>query len=299
MISNDKPDIIVVGRETFAWHVPDVAVSNTIPSVLLIQGGTTYGILRQTIPNPIAQKLLEKYKKIDLKIVVAKHLARTLEMSGLNNLKVIQNTIDTHRFYPKPKNNVLLQKLGLRKDNIVIAHISNLKSLKRPMDIVVSAEQALQKNPNLVYLIVGDGNCRNSMEEACKSKEISKSFRFTGWVDHELIPDYLNIADIVVMPSEAEALALVYLETQACGRLLLVSDIPAAREVVIDRITGILFTKGNVNDLTSKTLLASSDPELRSYIGKKARKSILNYTADNLVNHYLSTFREVIQNYQK
>ena len=59
MISNDKPDIIVIGQESFAWHVPDIAVANSIPSVLLFQGGTTHGILRQTIPNPIALKFLE------------------------------------------------------------------------------------------------------------------------------------------------------------------------------------------------------------------------------------------------
>jgi glycosyltransferase involved in cell wall biosynthesis len=55
------------------------------------------------------------------------------------------------------------------------------------------------------------------------------------------MPDYINLADIVVMPSAAETQALVYLETQACARLLLASDIPGAREVIVDGETGLLF----------------------------------------------------------
>jgi len=47
---------------------------------------------------------------------------------------------------------------------------------------------------------------------------IADRFRFTGWVDHEKMPAYLNLADIVVMASEIETQALVYLEAQASGR---------------------------------------------------------------------------------
>ena len=54
------------------------------------------------------------------------------------------------------------------------------------------------------------------------------------------------------MPSESEAFPLVYLETQACGRLLLASDIPAGREVVVPGDNGLLFRTGDVADLTAR-----------------------------------------------
>jgi hypothetical protein len=50
-------------------------------------------------------------------------------------------------------------------------------------------------------------------------------------------------------------------------------------------------------DLTSKTLLAASDPELSTYIGKRAREITLNYSLDNLVNTYESTLRGVEEQY--
>ena len=46
------------------------------------------------------------------------------------------------------------------------------------------------------------------------------------------MPSYLNLADLVLLPSESEGLARIYLEAQACGKTLVCSDIPAAREVL-------------------------------------------------------------------
>ena len=74
----EKPEIIIIGRETFAWYVPDISLEYSIPSVLLIQGATTFGIIKQTIPGEMADNLLKQFRKVNLLIVVAKHLTNNL-----------------------------------------------------------------------------------------------------------------------------------------------------------------------------------------------------------------------------
>lgn len=133
------------------------------------------------------------------------------------------------------------------------------------------------------------------MEEACKKKQISASFKFVRWVDHDRVADYINPGDMVVMPSEAEGQALVYLETQASARLLLASDIPAAREVIVDGETGLLFRKGDIRNLTAKTLLVAGEPKLRAAIGRKARQQVKAHALNNVVATYASALAEVVQ----
>jgi len=297
-LSKEKPDIIIIGRETFAWYVPNIALEYSIPSVQLIQGATTFGILKQTIPAEISNNLLEHFLKADLLIVVARHLKNNLIQLGLKNIKVIENAIDTEKFTPAPKNLLLLRELGIKDDSVVVVHISNLKPLKRPFDIVCAARQALKENPKLVFVIVGEGLLRFEMEEKCKSENIYERFRFVDWVEYNKMPDFIRLADIVVMPSEAEARALVYLETQACGRLLLASDIPAAKEVIVDQETGLLFRRGDVDDLTEKILFAANHPEFRTQIGIKARESVEEYSLSQLIYEYELTLSEVIKNNQ-
>jgi glycosyltransferase involved in cell wall biosynthesis len=103
---------------------------------------------------------------------------------------------------------------------------------------------------------------------------------------------------MVVSPSEAEGLSRVYLETQACARLLIASDIPPAREVIDDGETGLLFRKGDIGDLTAKTLLAAGDPKLRADISRKGWERVQAHSLDDAVAAYVSTLKEVIRQHQ-
>jgi len=150
--------------------------------------------------------------------------------------------------------------------------------------------QALQRNPKLVYVIVGDGPPRKAMEDACREKRLMERFRFTGWVDYARMPAYINLADVMLMPSEAEGLARIYLETQACGRVLVASDIPAAREVVTDGETGLLFRVGDADDLAKKTLSAAGDLELRVRIGRNALERVKAHALPAALASYVEVF---------
>jgi glycosyltransferase involved in cell wall biosynthesis len=108
------------------------------------------------------------------------------------------------------------------------------------------------------------------------------------------MPQYLNLADIVVLPSEREGAPLVYREAQACGRVLLASDIPAAYEAIVDGETGLLFRLGDTEDLAAKALSVIENRTLRQAIGEKARAAVASQTLDRWVNAYVEVFRQTI-----
>src|SRR6202166_991101 len=96
------------------------------------------------------------------------------------------------------------------------------------------------------------------------------------------------------MPSESEGMALAYLEAQACGRLLLASDIAAAREAIIDGETGMLFRKGDIGDLSAKTLDAAREPKLRERIGRKARRRVAARNLERFVGAYDELLQTIV-----
>jgi glycosyltransferase involved in cell wall biosynthesis len=293
LIGAERPDIIFMTRETFTWDAPNIARAHSVPCVLRTAGATTFGIVNHTLPDSETEQLLGQFQKADLIVSPAMHLAERLRQLGLRRVKVIWNAVDLHCFSPRPKDAVLLRDLTIREDDIVVAHVSNLKSLKRPLDIVDAAAKALRQNPRLLYLIVGDGPGRQAMEHACQESGTSERFRFVGWIDYDRMPDYINLADIVALPSEAEAQARVYLETQACARLILASNIPGAREVIIDGETGLLFRTGDSEDLAAKTLRAAASAEARAAIGKRARARVEAHALPRIVQAYTDTFMAV------
>lgn len=295
LIDGERPDVILIGRDNFAWHVPDMAIEYSIPSVLLVQGGTTTGILDQAYPDDVARNFLQQCRKTTLVVTVAHHWARSLRELGIEGVRVVPNPVDLDRFFPGPKDKRLLHELDIGESETVVLHASNLKRVKRPMDIVESAEGTLQRYPKLVYVVVGDGELRELMEESCQQKGVLDRFRFVGWIEHERMPAYMRLADIVLMPSESEVQALVYLEAQACRCALIASDIPGAREVIVDGETGVLFRVGSIEELTEKTVLLAGDPAMRANIAQRARKAVDSHSLDRIVRLYDAILTEVAE----
>jgi glycosyltransferase involved in cell wall biosynthesis len=300
LIAEARPDIIMVGRETFVWHVPDFAAAAGLPFVVRIAGGTIIGLLEDNYTPAVTAHWMQQLRKAARIVAPSGTLADgARRVLGLDNVALVMNAIDTGRFVPRPKDPGLLQALDLRDDNVVVMHVSNMKNLKRPLDIAQAAARTLPRDPRLVYVVVGDGPLREDLETACRELGLRDRFRFVGWVDYDTLPNYINLADIMVMPSSAEGLARVYLETQACGRLLLASDIPNAREVVTDGETGLLFRTADIDDFAAKTLMAAADPTLRAAIGRKARAYAEQaHSLDRAVAAYLDIFTDAIQTHR-
>lgn len=294
LIAAERPDVLFAGRESFAWHVSPVAIAHGIPSVVRIAGTTTIGLLNGGFPGDQARDLLARLSQADRLVAQTPHMADALVQLGLEQVSTIPNSVDLRVFSPSPKDPDLLRALDIPQDAVVVMHASNLKALKRPMDVIASAARALTRHDTLTYVIVGEGAARASMEAACRERGISDRIRFVGWVGYEWMPRYLNIADIVLMPSEAEAQARVYLETQACAKVLVASDIPASREVVTDGVTGILFRVGDVNDLAEKTLRVAADAEGRARIGRRAHERVQVHGVDVVVPAWADALAGVI-----
>jgi len=296
LIEAQRPDVVIIGRETFAWHVPDVAARYELPTVVLAHGATTAGIRSGTIAPAMARRLIAQLGRADRIVLVARHLRDVYRSWGLERLHVVQNGVDRERFTPRPKSRTLLRRLRIGAGDVVVMHASNLKDLKRPLDVVESARLALRENPRLVYVVVGDGELRGAMVARVRRHRIADAFRFVGWVEREEMPRYVGVADLVLMPSESEALALVYLETLAAGRVLLASDIPAAREVVRDRRDGVLFPVGDVGEIAARTLHLAARPELRTAIAARARARSRGFAIAGVIDRYAALLAEVASN---
>lgn len=293
LIRQDRPDLVFIGRETFAWDAPDIARRHAIPCVLRAAGSMTIGLLHGTLPAEDVRRLMAQYHKVDRIICPAEHLAARLRSKGFSHVTVIWNGVDSSRFSPRAKDPALMRRWSLTEADVVVAHVSNLKSLKRPLDLV-DAAALVAYDPRLQYLVVGDGPVRQGMEDACRERQIAARFRFAGWIEHDAMPAYLNLADVVVMPPEDEAQARVYLETQSCGRVILASDIPAAREVIANGETGVLFRMGDAADLATNMLRLADDAELRTIIGRNARRRIAAHALPAIVRAYLDAFVDVL-----
>ena len=294
-IAESRPDVVFVGRETFVWTAPAIAHAHGIPVVQRLAGTLTRALLEGAYPETLAAELFVKLDRIEALVTPAHHLAEGVAGLGLTRVSVIPTAVDVTHFRPAPRDEGLARRLSIETDAVVVAHVSTLKSVKRAHDVIGSAAVTLARDRRLVYLVVGDGETRLALEETTRGLGLADRVRFTGWRPYEEVPGYLALADMVVMPSESEGLARVYLETQACGRVLIASDIPAARQVIQDGQTGLLYSRGDVAALSAVTLRVAQDPQMRANLGRRAREQAEGYSLGRLLDAYESLLGKVAQ----
>jgi glycosyltransferase involved in cell wall biosynthesis len=289
----EAPDLVLLGRETFAWVAARLAARGTVPCALRIAGPLLRALATGTYPAAHAGRYVDGCRAADLLIVQGPHMRELAERLGVRRVAVVPNSVDLAQFVPRPSPAPLRAALGIGADDVVVVHASNLKTIKRPLDVVRAAARALPVDPRLVFVIVGDGQCRAEMEDICRRTGVAHRFRFVGWVDYARMPDYLALADVVVMPSEFEQQARVYLETQAAGRLLLASAVQSAREVVEDGHTGLLHRPGDVGDLADKLVRAAADPIARARVGRQARAHVARHSVARMAPRFAAVLEAV------
>ncbi|MBU6268062.1 MAG: glycosyltransferase [Sphingomonadales bacterium] len=94
------------------------------------------------------------------------------------------------------------------------------------------ALRALAEVPGARLALAGSGADLAGLKALAGELGIADRVHFLGQVSHDVLPVLMAAADAVVLPSEREGLANVWIEALACGAPLVIPDIGGAREVV-------------------------------------------------------------------
>ena len=294
MIAEDRPYLILIGRETYAMLGGPIAERQGIPLVLRVAGATTIAITQGQLSKMLTGERLAAYRLADRIVTPARHMARRLGPLGFQNVEVVPNAVNDTVFHDGDRDPILAASFGIPKDHLVVAHISNMAAMKRSIDLIEAAPAVLAARPRTTFLFVGTGVLSKRIDERAKALGIAAYVQTTGWINYPELPDHLRLADIVVMPASDETQARVYLETRATGRVLVASDIPAAREVVTHERTGILFPMGDTQALSAALLDLAAYPAKRKSLGQRARAELGSHRLPVAVASYIRLFNELI-----
>jgi glycosyltransferase involved in cell wall biosynthesis len=167
-----------------------------------------------------------------------------------------------------------------------------LVSTKGAKLLLRAAESMLEENQEFRIVIVGDGPERENLQSQM-SEGLSRRVRLLGHVPDDQLNEVLNDAGTVVMPSlGGEVFGLVAAENMMRGKLVIVSDIGAMREVVGE--TGLVFRTGDAQDLATCMKRAIEEPELPLSLGYSARMRAMRiFDRDSMIAKHISLYREV------
>ncbi|HEY0546910.1 MAG TPA: N-acetyl-alpha-D-glucosaminyl L-malate synthase BshA [Pyrinomonadaceae bacterium] len=214
----------------------------------------------------------------------------TIETFQYDKIEVIPNFIcgTDYRRYDVPDLRRSLSPGGLP----LIAHVSNFRPVKRPVDCIEIMARVL-KHARARLVMVGDGSERQNAEHRARCLGIHEYCSFVG--KQPKIVDYLSASDVLLLPSEQESFGLAALEAMACEVPVVASRVGGVPEVVTDGETGFLSAVGDVEKMSADALRLVEDEKLRREMGARARESALSrYSTDLVIPQYLNFYERVL-----
>ena len=142
----------------------------------------------------------------------------------IEKIQTVHNGIDLHNFYPKKRPSVTRESLGFAMDDFIMVYSGRINPEKGVSELIDAMLQ-LKRYPHIKLMIIGGtffGNTDNDDEFIhslkIKARPIEERIIFTGFIAYDKMPDYLQLADIAVIPSIwNDPFPTTELEAQAMG----------------------------------------------------------------------------------
>ncbi|MDM1066147.1 glycosyltransferase [Myroides odoratimimus] len=214
--------------------------------------------------------ITNEVKKVLLNYSIVKEDRIVIIENGVN-LKKIRSSkgLDRKDFGYSISDVLLIKVAGFRRE--------------KDQDTVITSLVKLPINYKLV--LVGDGERRSQLEHLVKELKLDDRIVFLGVRDD--VYDLMKMCDIVVLSSHWEGFGLVAVEAMASGIPLIASNVEGLAQVVDGG--GLLFEKGNVNDLVEKILSLEEvefNRQIRYNCSEKAKQYDVKMMIDKLIKVY-------------
>lgn len=191
---------------------------------------------------------------------------RLLQWCGINprRVKVLPDTVQP-RFVPGPKPEYLIERYGLRgkKVLITVARLASSERYKGHDRVIQVLPCVLARHPDVVYVVVGEGDDRPRIEAFATKLGVGDNVRFVGFVAADELPDHYRMADLVVMPSTGEGFGIAFLEAMAVGTPVIGGNRDGSLDPLADGTCGIAIDPESSHQLTEAidTALAKARSE--------------------------------------
>jgi glycosyltransferase involved in cell wall biosynthesis len=189
-----------------------------------------------------------------------------------DQVNVIPMGVDLqHRFTPPVE----------RLETGVILFVGRLVEKKGLRYLIEALPSILDKHPQSILRIVGDGQEKELIKERIKELNLSQHVEFRGAVSNKVLPAIYRTADVVVFPSvisgnsDREGFGLVLVEALGCGCAAVVTDLPAMHDIVEPGKSAHVVPQKDPAQIAKKVCLLLEDVKLCQTMGRQGRAYVL------------------------
>ncbi len=165
---------------------------------------------------------------------------------------------------------------------------------KKGVDYLLRAVPRIWKaHPDVNLLVIGEGPEKDRLVNLARDLQIDQCVEFRGGVPNYQLPKYYQLSPIVIFPSvvdaqgDREGFGLVLVEALGCACAVVISDLPAMQDIVMDHMTGIVVPQRDPEAIAENVIALLNHPERAQELGRAGRRYVLErFDWDRIARRY-------------
>ena len=224
LIKRIKPDVVVTySIPTSGWQIVKICKAKDIPVVARVID--IPHALRETRFKPLV-KWAERYVFRNASFISTHNEALRQYCLGLGasptKSSVIFPGVDLERFYPAAPRVDLQVQLGIKPNDKVLVFMGTVFRFSGLFELLPELAPALHENSALKFLILGDGEDFNRLQQLSNTHGLHNQVIMPGRIEYDSLADHIRLGHVALLPFRPEpithgALPNKVLQYLACG----------------------------------------------------------------------------------
>lgn len=188
---------------------------------------------------------------------------------------MIPNMAKMDEFWPREKNEELINKLGLRKDSFKIVHFGSL-GLANGAQTIVESAKLLNNRDDIEFLFVGGGSTEKTLIEEVEKNNL-KNVKFLGRFPMKDVSEIVNFSDVSMI--SFLDLPILYtnspnklFDSLSAGKPIIVNSAGWTKDIAEKYNCGYYVNPNYPQELVEKVLYLQSNPDLVREMGENSRR---------------------------
>ncbi len=239
---------------------------------------------------------LALYRDADKVVAVTEAFKNNLIQRGIDTekIEVVTNGSNIDLFFPREKDNTLLQSLNL-ENKFIVGYIGT-HGMAHSLDFIVKSISKV-KDENIHFLFIGDGSVKDKVVKLASILSL-KNITFLDPIAKEEVPRYLSIIDVSLAPLiKSDTFKTVIpskiFEASAMQKPTLLGVEGQAQEIVEKYNVGLCFEPENEKDFIAKVNLLKNERMIYENCQRGCRYLAEEYDRKKLANKMLKIIEKI------
>jgi len=301
-INRKYPVDLIHAQDTGYAGLAGIVLSKLLKKpAILSSHGIRHKILESNVPSILKKCGFLKFeynldifniKHAEKVIADSPHIKTYFELKTGREIDFFPNPINVKDFdYSEINRKSIKSELGIDEKTKIIGYIGRLTEEKNLFTLLFSFIKMTEQNPFIKLVLVGDGPIRNRLERIVNENSIKDKVIFCGV--RQDVEQIISCFDIFVLPSYTEGWSIALLESMACGRAIVCSDIEANSEMVTQDKEALFANPYKQSEFTQAIHLLCNDDSLRSRLGTNAKIKANMYDSETIFPRIVKFYEDL------